>query len=184
MLVVVLACLHATDVLAQPPRTSTWMLVQSADGNGALLHDAPWGDALATWPDGTAVRLLGDEVVDGEVTWLRVRDPVLATGWMAADRLAEPTVPIEPHAQRSIYGVRPVGEGGQRTCPPGFPVKGSMYGRDGWFRVAYGPDYPRYDEHIPSTCFRSMEEANFYGYIHWQDALPGSPNFPTPRPVP
>ena len=188
MLLIVLACLHVTAGPAEPAAQLrspyAWMLVTAPDGTGALLHVEPRGQILAAWPDGTAVKLLGDEVVDDGATWVRVQDPTMANGWMAADRLAEPTVSVEHHPQLWKYGVRPVAQDGQSRCPPGFPIKGNWYGRDGWFTVAYGPDFPRYEEHIPDTCFRSMEEANAYSFIRWQDSIPGSPNFPTPRPTP
>lgn len=148
---------------SRPEHPRVWRYVASPDRGGALLHDHPWGAVLAAWPDGAAMGVLGGPVWDGDAVWLKVQDPYLGEGWMAANRLVEPPVPVESQDYRSLTivdygGVKPL-KLGHPECPDGFPIKGEVGGRSATARRASGPEDQLYPAIVPFVCFRTKEAA-------------------------
>ena len=174
-------CAGATRVLAAPPvpgaptRPMLWMYVSTADGSGALLQDEPWGSSLAVWPDGAVMGVDEGPVQNGEATWFRVQDPGLVEGWMVADRLTTPSVPLEKPDFSSRFisdygGILPLAA--TKDCPTGFPVRAVITGRGMNVLIAWGPGDPEYVRVSPSVCFRSREEAVAWGYDYRGPAEP------------
>jgi hypothetical protein len=165
LLIAPLAGMVAAQPAARPVHPRIWRYVGSPDAGGALLHEHPWGAALAAWPDGAAIGVLDGPVLDGGAAWLKVQDPHLGEGWMAADRLVEPSTPVESQDYRSLTipdygGVKPLG---RYECPAGFPIKGEVGGRSADALRALGPEFPDYAAHVPFVCFRTRVDASAWG---------------------
>jgi len=81
------------DQPARPPEPGSVLVVTNAGSRGAFVRRTPGGAALKGWKNGTALILLGPEVLERGRTWTKVRAPNGEHGWIASDFLAVESAP-------------------------------------------------------------------------------------------
>ena len=103
-------------------------------------------------------------------------------GWMAVDRLAALAVSVANNPNRLFGGgVQPLGVGSR--CPPGFPIKHVVSGRNFDQHLVVSPEYWGYDGFTPSSCYRTLEEAAAWGFSRTPNDPP-RPSYETPTLTP
>lgn len=78
-------------VTLTPTPTPVYALIQTEDGNGALLRDEPGGRVVGSYFDGTILQVLPGIIELNGVAWVRVIAPDGTNGWIFQELLVTAT---------------------------------------------------------------------------------------------
>jgi hypothetical protein len=74
-------------VTLTPTPTPVFAVIQTEDGNGALMRDEPGGTVVGSYVDGTILQLLPGVIEQNGVAWVRVIAPDGTNGWIFQELL-------------------------------------------------------------------------------------------------